>query len=135
MTTFLGPDFLLDTPAARHLYHDVAVGLPIVDYHNHLIPEQIASDKKWDTIGEVWLAGDHYKWRAMRWAGIEEEKVSRLCFLSRKIRCLRCRHAQMLWQPALSLDPSGTAALLRHRRTALARNRGHDLGEGQWHAG
>ncbi|WP_321337518.1 glucuronate isomerase [uncultured Cohaesibacter sp.] len=76
MQTFLGPDFLLDTAAARHLYHDVAAGLPIVDYHNHLIPEQIANDKKWDTIGEAWLAGDHYKWRAMRWAGIPEEKCS-----------------------------------------------------------
>ena len=76
MQTFLGPDFLLDTAMARHLYHDVAVGLPIVDYHNHLIPEQIANDKKWETIGEVWLAGDHYKWRAMRWAGIPEEKCS-----------------------------------------------------------
>lgn len=76
MQTFLGPDFLLDTAAARHLYHDVAAGLPIVDYHNHLIPEQIANDKKWGTIGEAWLAGDHYKWRAMRWAGIPEEKCS-----------------------------------------------------------
>nr|WP_319390841.1 glucuronate isomerase [uncultured Cohaesibacter sp.] len=76
MQPFLGPDFLLDTAAARHLYHDVAEHLPIVDYHNHLIPEQIANDRKWETIGEVWLAGDHYKWRAMRWAGVAEEKVS-----------------------------------------------------------
>lgn len=76
MQPFLGPDFLLDTAAARHLYHDVAESLPIVDYHNHLGPDVIASDKKWDDIGAIWLEGDHYKWRAMRWAGINEERVS-----------------------------------------------------------
>ncbi|WP_319528868.1 glucuronate isomerase [uncultured Cohaesibacter sp.] len=76
MHRFLNPDFLLDTAAARHLYHDVAESLPIVDYHNHLPPQDIANDRKWDDIGAIWLEGDHYKWRAMRWAGVNEEKVS-----------------------------------------------------------
>lgn len=76
MQNFLGPDFLLDTAAARHLYHDVAEELPIVDYHNHLIPAEIAQDRKWDNLGAIWLEGDHYKWRAMRWAGIDENRVT-----------------------------------------------------------
>ena len=76
MQPFLGPDFLLDTPTARSLYHDIAADLPIVDYHNHLDPRAIAQDKKWDDIGAIWLEGDHYKWRAMRWAGIKEECVT-----------------------------------------------------------
>ena len=76
MLPFLGPDFLLDTATARALYHDIAEGLPIVDYHNHLDPAAIAGDKKWDDLGAIWLEGDHYKWRAMRWAGIDEARVT-----------------------------------------------------------
>ncbi|MBO9456984.1 glucuronate isomerase [Paracoccus sp. R12_1] len=73
MTQFLGPDFLLDTPAAQRLYHEVAADLPIVDYHNHLPPAEIAQDHHWDNLGQLWLAHDHYKWRVMRWAGIPED--------------------------------------------------------------
>ncbi|EFO32034.1 glucuronate isomerase [Roseibium sp. TrichSKD4] len=73
---FLGPDFLLGTPESRRLFHDVAAPLPIVDFHNHLDPEAIASDRSWQSIGEIWLEGDHYKWRAMRWNGIPEERIT-----------------------------------------------------------
>lgn len=76
MQPFLGPDFLLDSEPARRLYHEVAAGLPIIDYHNHLPPEEIAEDRKWDNIGELWLGHDHYKWRLMRWAGIDEKRVT-----------------------------------------------------------
>ncbi|CUX80067.1 MAG: glucuronate isomerase UxaC [Roseibaca calidilacus] len=76
MTRFLGPDFLLDTPTARRLFHDVAKPLPIVDFHNHLSPQDIAQDRKWDNLGELWLAHDHYKWRLMRWAGVPESHVT-----------------------------------------------------------
>ena len=76
MQSFLSPDFLLDTPTARRLFHDIAEDLPIVDYHNHLDPAAIANDKSWDDIGAIWLEGDHYKWRAMRWAGIDEARVT-----------------------------------------------------------
>ncbi|TCD13356.1 glucuronate isomerase [Oricola cellulosilytica] len=76
MTRFLGPDFLLDTEPARRLYHEVAAGLPIVDYHNHLRPEDIAQNRSWESLGEIWLADDHYKWRLMRWAGINEERIT-----------------------------------------------------------
>lgn len=76
MPAFLGPDFLLDTVAARALYHDIAEDLPIVDYHNHLDPCAIAQDRQWNDLGEIWLEGDHYKWRAMRWAGMDEERIT-----------------------------------------------------------
>ncbi|WP_106751750.1 glucuronate isomerase [Pannonibacter carbonis] len=76
MQPFLGPDFLLATPTARRLYHEVASGLPIIDYHNHLPPDQIAADTTWDSLGRIWLEGDHYKWRAMRWAGIDERRIT-----------------------------------------------------------
>ncbi|WP_029010216.1 glucuronate isomerase [Azospirillum halopraeferens] len=76
MMPYLGPDFLLESETARRLYHEVAAPLPIVDYHNHLPPEQIAADTRWDTIGRLWLEADHYKWRAMRWAGIDERRVT-----------------------------------------------------------
>ncbi len=76
MTQFLGPDFLLDTPMAKRLYHDVAAPLPIVDFHNHLDPADIQNDRKWDNLGQIWLEGDHYKWRAMRWAGEPENLIT-----------------------------------------------------------
>ena len=72
---FINPDFLLDTKAARELYHGYAEDMPIIDYHCHLPPAEIAEDKRWDDIADVWLGGDHYKWRQMRSNGFEE----RLC--------------------------------------------------------
>jgi len=72
MKAFLDQDFLLDTESAKGLYHDVAAPLPIIDYHCHLIPSEIAEDRKFDNLSQVWLAGDHYKWRAMRANGVEE---------------------------------------------------------------
>jgi glucuronate isomerase len=71
--SFLGDDFLLHSPAARTLYHDHAVRQPIVDFHNHLSPRDIAVDRRFDNLFEIWLEGDHYKWRAMRSAGVAEQ--------------------------------------------------------------
>jgi glucuronate isomerase len=73
MKAFMDQDFLLDTPSAKKLYHDFAKEMPIIDYHCHLNPEDIASDKKFNNISEIWLAGDHYKWRAMRANGVDEK--------------------------------------------------------------
>ena len=70
--TFLSDDFLLQTETARRLYHDYARSMPIIDYHCHLPPDQIAADKRFDTISQLWLYGDHYKWRAMRTNGVAE---------------------------------------------------------------
>ena len=73
---FIHEDFLLQTSFARRLYHDYAKDLPIIDYHNHLSPSKIAEDYKFENISQVWLYGDHYKWRAMRTLGIDEKYIT-----------------------------------------------------------
>lgn len=73
MKKFIHDDFLLQTDAAKELYHNHAKQQPIIDYHCHLIPEQIAKDHKFDNLGQIWLESDHYKWRAMRTNGIDEK--------------------------------------------------------------
>lgn len=69
---FLDENFLLETKSAQTLYHDFAKQMPIIDYHCHLPPEQIAADHQFDNLTQVWLYGDHYKWRAMRTNGVDE---------------------------------------------------------------
>jgi len=69
---YMDRNFLLDTDAARELYHRHAEKMPIIDYHCHLPPVEIAEDKRWTDIAQVWLGGDHYKWRQMRSNGVEE---------------------------------------------------------------
>ncbi|QUI25682.1 glucuronate isomerase [Vallitalea pronyensis] len=76
MKTFLGKDFLLHNETAKTLFHDYAEAMPIYDYHCHLSPKEIAEDKTYASITEVWLGGDHYKWRAMRSHGIEEKYIT-----------------------------------------------------------
>ena len=73
---FIHDDFLLDTPAAVRLYHDYAEKEPICDYHCHLIPSEIASDRTFDNITQAWLYGDHYKWRMMRADGAREVEAT-----------------------------------------------------------
>ena len=75
-TKFIHKDFLLTTDAARELYHRHAEKMPIIDYHCHLPPREIAEDKRWNNIAEVWLGGDHYKWRQMRSNGVDEKFVT-----------------------------------------------------------
>lgn len=70
--SFIHDDFLLDTEPGKTLFHDYAEHLPIIDYHCHLPPEQVADNKQFRNLYDVWLAGDHYKWRAMRSNGIDE---------------------------------------------------------------
>lgn len=69
---YLDADFLLQTPTARRLYHEVAAPLPIIDYHCHLPPAEIAANRRFENLFDIWLAGDHYKWRAMRTNGVPE---------------------------------------------------------------
>ena len=76
MKAFLNEDFLLQSPTAQTLYHDFAAKMPIIDYHNHLVPQQIAEDKQFDNITQIWLYGDHYKWRAMRAHGVDEKYIT-----------------------------------------------------------
>ncbi|MCE5229081.1 glucuronate isomerase [bacterium] len=74
--TWLNDDFLLSNPTARELYHNFAESRPILDFHSHLSPAEIAADKKWSNLTELWLSGDHYKWRAMRTNGIDERFIT-----------------------------------------------------------
>ena len=76
MKAFLDRDFLLNTEAAKKLYHEAAEGMPIIDYHCHLSPKEIWEDVRYENITQVWLGGDHYKWRLMRSAGVPEQYVT-----------------------------------------------------------
>lgn len=76
MKQFMCEDFLLSNDIARTLYHDYAKDQPIFDYHCHLPPKDIAENHQFSDLAEIWLAGDHYKWRAMRSAGIEERLIT-----------------------------------------------------------
>lgn len=76
MKSFINEDFLLENNTAQRLYHEYAEDLPIVDYHCHIDASEIADDKNFDNITELWLKGDHYKWRLMRAAGIDEKYIT-----------------------------------------------------------
>lgn len=103
MTPFMTEDFLLDTEFARRLYHDYAKDQPIFDYHCHLPPQQIAENYRFNNLYDIWLKGDHYKWRAMRTNGVAE----RLCTgdaSDREVRRLGRHGAAHDRQPVISLD-------------------------------
>lgn len=76
MQTFMNEDFLLKTETAKQLYHRHAAKMPIIDYHCHINPQEIYEDKRYTSITEVWLGGDHYKWRAMRSCGVAEYYIT-----------------------------------------------------------
>ena len=76
MKAFLDQDFLLQSATAQTLYHQYAAAMPIIDYHNHLVPQQIADDHQFENITQAWLYGDHYKWRAMRAHGVDEKYIT-----------------------------------------------------------
>src|SRR5687767_1976914 len=73
MKKFLDENFLLQSPTAIELYHGFAKEMPVIDYHCHLPPDQIAQDIKFSNLTHAWLYGDHYKWRAMRTNGVDEK--------------------------------------------------------------
>ena len=76
MKAFMDKDFLLDTDTAKILYHNYAAKMPIIDYHCHINPQEIAEDRKFENITQVWLGGDHYKWRQMRSNGVEVKNIT-----------------------------------------------------------
>ncbi len=76
MRAFLSEDFLLTTSTAQTLYHDVAAKQPIIDYHCHIDPREIYEDRQFDDLAQLWLGGDHYKWRLLRANGVEEKYVT-----------------------------------------------------------
>ncbi len=76
MPTFIHDDFLLQTRTARRLYHEFAKPEPIFDYHCHLPPKDLGENRRFANLFEIWLEGDHYKWRAMRWNGVPERFIT-----------------------------------------------------------
>ena len=76
MRAFMDRDFLLSTETAKHLYHDIAEEMPIIDYHCHLNPQEIYEDRQFENITQVWLGADHYKWRLMRAVGVDERFIT-----------------------------------------------------------
>ena len=76
MPCVISEDFLLQTPSAQRLYIEYASNQPIIDYHCHLSPKEIAEDRQFENMAQIWLSGDHYKWRALRAAGIEEKYIT-----------------------------------------------------------
>ena len=76
MKAFMDEDFLLSTETAQKLYHEYAEVMPIIDYHCHINPQEIFEDRKFENITQVWLGGDHYKWRQMRSNGVEEKYIT-----------------------------------------------------------
>ena len=76
MKAFMDEDFLLQTGVAKKLYHDYAAKMPVLDYHCHINPREIAEDRQFENITQVWLGGDHYKWRFMRSCGVDEKYIT-----------------------------------------------------------
>lgn len=76
MREFMDKDFLLESETAKKLFHDYAENTPILDYHCHINPREIAEDRHFDNITQVWLGGDHYKWRLMRSCGVDEHYIT-----------------------------------------------------------
>ena len=76
MKSFMDNNFLLSTQTAQKLYHDYASKMPVIDYHCHINPKEIAEDRHFDNITQVWLGGDHYKWRFMRSCGVDESYIT-----------------------------------------------------------
>ena len=76
MKAFMDKDFLLSTETAKKLYHEYASVMPVLDYHCHINPQEIYEDRKFENITQIWLGGDHYKWRQMRSNGIEERYIT-----------------------------------------------------------
>lgn len=76
MEKFMSENFLLSTETAQKLYRDFACDMPIIDYHCHICPEDIAKDIHYENMTQVWLGGDHYKWRQMRANGIDEYYIT-----------------------------------------------------------
>ena len=76
MKQFMDANFLLQSETAQRLYHEHAAKMPIIDYHCHLNPSEIAENHQFADLTEVWLGGDHYKWRQMRANGVPEEYIT-----------------------------------------------------------
>ena len=118
-------DFLLSTQTAQKLYHEHAEKTPILDYHCHINPEEIAKDRQFENITQVWLGGDHYKWRQMRSNGVDEKYITGDAPDREKFQSGDIGESDR--QSALSLEPSGTETVFRLRRMSERRDRGGSM--------
>ncbi len=112
--SFIHEDFLLQSAAARRLYHGYAEAEPILDFHSHLPAAEIAGDRRFRDLHEIWLEGDHYKWRAMRANGVGGTVLHGRCVGVREISGVGADGAGDDWQSALSLDAFGVEAVFRN---------------------
>ncbi len=118
---FLKEDFLLQNEAARYLYHEYAKAMPIIDYHCHLSPEAIAKNDNFENITRIWLAGDHYKWRALRTLGIDEKYITGAASDEEKFRTWAAAVPQTMrnplyhWSHMELKDPFGIETLLSEK--------------------
>ena len=103
MKQFNDKNFVLETEVAQDLYHNHAAKMPIIDYHCHLIPEMVANDHQFKSITELWLGGDHYKWRAMRTNGVERSTArARIPQIGRSLRNGRRRCLTVFVTPCIT---------------------------------
>jgi len=119
MKEFMGKDFLLENETAKKLFHEHAAKMPIIDYHCHINPQQIAENHAFKNIAEAWLGGDHYKWRMIRSNGVAETYITGKESTDRRKIPKVCRSfAAGDRESALSLDAPRVAALFRLHNTA-----------------
>ena len=129
--TFLNDDFLLSSETARTLFHGVAEHAPIVDLHNHLSPEDIAADRVYETLTDLWLGDDHYKWRAMRLAGFDEALITGDADPWEKFAAWAATAPAADPQPAVRLDAPRASPGVRDRSPARPGDGAGDLGGGE----
>ena len=112
--SFIHEDFLLHSATAKRLFHEYASAEPILDYHSHLPPADIDADRRFKNLFEIWLEGDHYKWRAMRADGVAEKYCTGDATPFEKFQAWAKTVPNTLAQSALSLDAPRAEALFRH---------------------
>ena len=105
MKQFMDKDFLLSTETAKELYHDYAAKTPILDYHCHINPQEIAEDRRFENITQVWLGGDHYKWRRCVQTAWRKNILQETHLIGRNSRNGR-RHWNGDRKSLISLEPS-----------------------------
>ena len=128
---FLDDDVFLSTEPSRWLFHEVAAPVPIVDIHTHLPAADIASNRVYDTLADLWLEDDHYKWRAMRLAGWPEQLITGDAEPWDKFRAWAETVPRLPHNPLYLWTHLELATGLRDRCTPIARNSPRDLGRGE----
>ena len=134
-TAFITPDFMLHNEVARILYHDYAKSQPIFDYHNHLSPKDIAEDRQFENITQLWIEGDHYKWRGMRANGIDEEFITGSASLEKRFQIGQdpCRAGDQHADPCRTKHDAEQDQQAVARHQAEGDDRDGDAGHGIGH--